>query len=187
VIASNPAGNPRSDRAVQFLTSGTNLGSHRCGMRIVCVVVTLLATLHAAVLSADSDAAVAVSVRVSSRTSLRVSTNVLEFTIADGATPATASIEFTAAARLPSGSGIVLNVESAQAVEGPGGAADVDTELTFAGAGDNMTSGTFTPSAGAVAAIWQGSGQHHGRIVFTLRAPAPGVYRIPVHLVLTAP
>ena len=156
-------------------------------MRIVCVMVTLLATLHAAVLSADADATVAVSARVSSRTSLHVSTDVLEFTITDGATPATASIEFTAAVRLPSGSAVVLNVESSQAVEGPGGASDVDTDLTFAGTGEGMMSGTFTPSAGAVAATWQRSGKRHGRIVFSLRAPAPGVYRIPVHLVLTSP
>lgn len=157
-------------------------------MRLVCALVTLFAAAgQVAVLSADTDATVAVSVRVSSRLSLRVSTNVLEFTVPDGSRSATSVVEFTAAARLASGSGVVLNVEPGEAVHGPGGAADVDTEITFAGEGNGTRAGTLTPSTAAIAATWQGSGRRHGRIIFTLHTSSPGVYRVPVQLVLTTP
>ena len=157
-------------------------------MRFVCALVTLFGVVGpAAVVCADGDATVAVSVHVSSRTSLHVSTGVLEFNVPDGGRSASAAIEFLAGARGPSGSEVVLNMESPQPVQAPGGAADVDTEITFAGEGAGMMSGTLATASASVAAAWHGSGQRHGRIVFTLHASTPGTYRLPIQLVLTTP
>jgi hypothetical protein len=156
-------------------------------MRSLCALVTLVATVMApTVLAADSDAIVAVNVRVSSRMSLHVSTNVLEFVVPDGQATATALVDFTASVRLPSSSAVVLEVEPAQPAVSAHKAVP-DPEITFAGAGEGMKSGTLPPSASAVAAAWEGSGQRHGRIIFMIHAPGPGVYRVPVHLVLATP
>lgn len=156
-------------------------------MRLVCALMTLLVAAGPGDVAADSDATVAVSVHLSSRTSLHVSATSLEFVVPDGGRSATAVIDFVAGARLQTGSAVMLNVDTSQSVTGPGGASDMDAEVTFSGEGEGTTSGTLTPSVSAVAAAWQGSGQHHGRIVFTLHAAAPGMYRVPIQLVLATP
>ena len=150
-------------------------------MRSLCAFVMLAAAvMMPAAVAADNDGTVAVRVRVSSRTSLHVSTNVLEFRVPAGTTSATAVVDFTAAVRLPSSSGVVLNVE-------PGLIGDTDAEITFAGTGEGMKSGRLIPSGDVVAASWEGSGQRRGRIVFTMHASTPGVYRVPIRLVLATP
>jgi hypothetical protein len=155
-------------------------------MRFLCALVIVTAAAAPPAIAADSGAAVAVAVRVSARTALHVSANVLEFTVPDGDTSATAVIDFTAAVRLPSSSGVVLDVDPSQ-VSGPGPVGDSDVQITFTGVGEGMKTGTLTRSTSAVAASWEGSGQRHGRIIFTIHAPAPGLYRVPVHLVLATP
>jgi hypothetical protein len=154
-------------------------------MRLVCALLTLVAAVPPAPAFAD-DAVVAVSVQVSARTSLRVSSDVLQFTIDESGADASAVVDFTAAARVPGGSGIVLTVEPLRAVEGPGGAADVETAVTFAGEGEGTLAGSLSTGA-ADAAKWRDSGTHTGRLVFTLHASAPGVYSVPVRLVLSTP
>jgi hypothetical protein len=132
-------------------------------------------------------ARVQVTLEVASRTSLRVSSDVLRFDVPEGAAEATAAIDFTAAARMPGGAGVVLSVEPLRAIDGPGGAADVETALSFAGDGPGLLAGTLAPHDTAVVGRWTGSGRRDGRVVFTLRARAAGRYAVPVRFVLSAP
>lgn len=118
------------------------------------------------------------------RPTLAVSSHVLRFRIEPGATQAEAAIDFTAAMRAMPDAEIVLAVEAAKAVQGPGGAADVDAVLTFTGEGDGVQAGTLDANGAVVAARWSGGGQRRGRLVFTLRASAPGVYTVPVSYLL---
>ena len=156
-------------------------------MRFVCAFLAVLVAAGAGdVVAADADATVAVSVRLTARTSLRVSTTTLVFVVPDGGTSATGAVDYTAGLRLQGGSSVVLNVDQPQSMS-PATAGDAGMQITFAGDGDGTTSGTLSPSGSAVAAAWHGSGQHHGRIVFTLHASAPGVYRVPIELVLATP
>jgi hypothetical protein len=128
-----------------------------------------------------------VSVQFSSRTSLKVSTDTLQFDVAAPGSAATADIEFTAAARTHRSAEVLLSVEQVRGVLGPGGAADVESALTFAGQGNGTVSGTLGVVAPTVAARWTGSGLRDGRLVFALRASAPGRYVVPVRFVLSAP
>jgi hypothetical protein len=135
----------------------------------------------------NATTSVTVSARFESRTSLKVSDRVLRFEVESPAQAATAAIEFDAGARTRAGGEVVLTVESVRATHGPGGAGDADTSLEFAGEGDGALSGSLAPSAPAVAGRWVGSGKRTGRLVFALRASAPGHYTLPVRFVLSAP
>lgn len=151
--------------------------------------VALAAAMCAPAASAQdvARASVQVSVNLASRTSLKVSSHVLRFDVPDDGGAATAAIDFTAAARMPSGAGVVLSVESLRGLRGPGGAADVETALSFSGEGAGLLAGTLRSSEAAVVGRWVGSGRREGRVVFTLRATAPGHYALPVRFVLSAP
>jgi hypothetical protein len=118
------------------------------------------------------------------RTSLRVSAHMLQFHVPPGSQEATATIDFTAAARVAPRAGIVLTVEPLRSIEGPGGAADLETAIVFSGAGGGTESGALTAGIPSLAARWTGGGQRHGRLVFTLRAAAPGDYVVPVKFLL---
>jgi hypothetical protein len=138
--------------------------------------------------AADSTSAtVAVSASFASRTSLKVSSQLLQFDVSDPASPATAAVDFSAGARTRQGGEVVLTVESVHAIQGPGGAADVDAAVTFAGEGTGTLSGALQPSSSTVAGRWTGSGLRTGRLVFALRAGASGAYTLPVRFILTAP
>jgi hypothetical protein len=157
------------------------------GMRKVCAIATVLAAIaFPRVLSADTGAALHVRVQVSARTSLRVSSETLTFTVTDPDTPATAAVEFTASARVAPGSRVVLTVEPL-GVPGLTGPVDADARITFTGDGNGTRTGELTSSGAAIGARWQGSGVHEGRLTFSLRASAPGVYHVPVQLLLTTP
>jgi hypothetical protein len=130
---------------------------------------------------------VTVTAQFGSRTSLKVSTQVLQFDVARPGDPATAVVEFSAGARTRDGGEVVLSVEPMRAIDGPGGAADVDAALTFAGDGAGTLSGALDAAATSVAGRWSGSGLRSGRLVFALRASAPGTYTVPVRFVLTTP
>ena len=123
---------------------------------------------------------------VAARTSLKVSSEVLRFDVAQPGGTATAAIDFSAAARMPSGAEIVLSVEPLRAVEGPGGAADVESSLSFAGRGPGLLAGALTGDT-AIVGQGHGSGLREGRVVFTLRANASGTYTLPVRFVLSTP
>ena len=138
--------------------------------------------------AADSaSATVAVSASFGSRTSLKVSSQLLQFDVNDPASPATAAIDFSAGARTRQGGEVVLTVEPVRAVQGPGGAADVEAAVTFAGEGTGTLSGALRPASTTVAGRWTGSGLRTGRLVFALRAGSSGSYTLPVRFILSAP
>jgi len=139
------------------------------------------------VASADTASrAMTVSATFSSRTSLKVSADVLRFDVASGQT-ATASVAFSAGTRTQSGAQVVLSVEPLRGVEGPGGAGDVETSLSFSGHGEGTLGGLLRGTGPTVAGQWIGSGMRHGRLVFALQADASGTYIVPVRFVLSAP
>ena len=128
-----------------------------------------------------------VSATFSSRTSLKVSADLLRFDVASSGQLATASVEFSAGTRTQSGAQVVLSVEPLRGVEGPGGAGDVETSLSFSGQGEGTLGGLLRGTGPTVAGQWIGSGMRHGRLVFALQADASGTYIVPVRFVLSAP
>ena len=161
-------------------------------MRSLSLLAVLFAsaTAFAPARAAASDTATAVvvvSAQFGSRTSLRVSTQLLQFDVASPGQSATAAVDFSAGARTQSGGEVVLAVEPVRAVEGPGGAADVESSLSFAGEGDGTSAGTVGSITPTVAGRWSGSGLRPGRLVFSLRAGARGTYTVPVRFVLSTP
>jgi len=159
-----------------------------------CLTVVLLSALLAAVPApaAASDrlatSNVVMTAQVSARTSLRVSARVLSFEVSEGADQAQASVEFSAAARTRAGGEIVLTIEPDGEVAGPlGGPAAADAAVGFVGEGPGALSGELLPAAPALAGRWAGSGARSGRLTFTLRAAAPGIYTVPIRIVLSTP
>lgn len=152
--------------------------------------VLTVAALAAPSFAAASDTAtgvVVVSANFGSRTSLKVSTELLQFDVTAPGQPASVAVTFSAGARTPAGADVVLSVEASRAIDGPGGAADVETALSFSGEGDGTLGGPVHGHTSTVAGRWTGSGRRTGRLVFTLRAGAMGVYSVPVHFVLSTP
>ena len=127
-------------------------------------------------------ASVSVNLNLAPRTSLKVSSRVLQFEVIRAGELATASLEFSAGARMPAGSDVVLSVEALSA-----GGADAEMDLTFAGEGAGTLAGSIVSSQSAMVGRWRGSGVRDGRIVFTLRANAAGSYAVPLRLVLSTP
>lgn len=136
---------------------------------------------------ADITSTLTMVAQVHARSALRVSTRLLRFDVVDPDAPAIAVLEFTAASRTRSDGEVVLTIEPERWVEGPGGAADVDAAVTFTGDGPGTVSGALAPSTPTIAGRWIGSGQRAGRLAFTLRASAQGMYVLPVRVSLSAP
>ena len=132
-------------------------------------------------------ASVVVSAKFASRTSLKVSTNLLRFELAGPGQPATATVDFAAGARTLAGAEVLLSIEQLRSVEGPGGASDLDSSVSFAGEGAGTLAGALIATGPAVAGRWIGSGLRQGRLVFALRAGASGNYIVPVRFILSAP
>jgi hypothetical protein len=130
---------------------------------------------------------ITVNVNVAARTSLKVSGRVLHFDVTQPGEGATAAMEFTAGARLASGSDVVLTVEPLRGLEGPGGSADGDTALSFVGEGEGLLAGPIAMAHSTIVGRWQGSGLRAGRVLFQLRANAAGIYSLPVRFVLSTP
>ena len=155
---------------------------------LVCCAIAL--ALAGGARSADAQAIdsahVQVRMDVATRTSLKVSSDVLRFDVARDGGAATAVIDFSAGARVTSGADVVLSVEPLRAIDGPGGAADVESSLSFSGEGPGVLAGSLTRDT-TVVGRWQGSGLREGRLVFTLRANASGTYTLPVRFVLSTP
>jgi hypothetical protein len=89
--------------------------------------------------------------------------------------------------RTQAGAEVVLTVEGLRGIAGPGGAADLETAVTFHGDGEGARDGALTSAGPAVAGRWVGSGRHAGRLTFALRSAVPGSYTLPIRFVLTAP
>jgi hypothetical protein len=156
-------------------------------LRTLAPLVTIVALAAPAAASDVSTSMVAVNVLVSARTSLQVSSEMLQFVVPDGGSGAEAAVTFRAGARVDRTNDVVLTVEPVTALEGPGGAADVEGAVTFAGDGMGTTRGSLVPAGPTVAGRWHGSGLREGRLVFTLHASAGGSYTLPVRFVLSTP
>jgi hypothetical protein len=155
----------------------------------------LLLTLIASVLTAaftpalaaeTATASVTVTATFTTRTSLEVSTQTLHFDADGRGQPATASVDFAAKARTGAMSEVVLCVEPLRAADGAGGTTNVEAAVTFEGQGEGLLGGRIAARP-VMAGRWIGSGRRHGRLVFVLRAAAPGTYVLPVRFILTAP
>lgn len=156
---------------------------------VILIQMVLALTVHTppAAAAETATASVSVSVLVTSRTSLKVSSDVVQFNVTEAGGGATASVDFSAGARVASGADVVLTVEPLRQVEGPGAAADVETAVTFEGDGDGLARGRLDTIRPTVAGRWQGSGLRHGRLSFTIRAHAAATYTLPLRFVLSTP
>ncbi len=119
----------------------------------------------------------------SSRTTLQVSSDLLEFNVVSADAPATASVDFLAAARTHAGGPVVLSIEPVHPTSSEAGF----SSLTFDGDGVGTSSGRITGDALTVAGQWIGSGVRRGRLVFALRSTALGNHVVPIRFVLSAP
>jgi hypothetical protein len=154
---------------------------------LVAVVVAAAGTASRVSAAEAVSTSLVVSAQFSSRTTLRVSTDLLRFDVGGPGEPATASVDFSAGARTHTGAEVVLSVEQLRSVDGPGGAADIESAISFAGEGAGTLDGALAASTPAIAGRWSGSGLRQGRLVFALRAGASGSYSVPVRFVLSAP
>ena len=155
--------------------------------RLLLLVLALALRASAAAAEDVATGNITVNVNVAPRTSLKVSAGVLHFDVTQPGASATAAMEFTAGARLAAGSDVVLTVEPLRGLDGPGGAADVDTALSFVGEGEGLLAGPVAMAHSTIVGRWQGSGLRAGRVIFKLRANAAGVYSLPVRFVLSTP
>jgi hypothetical protein len=138
-------------------------------------------------LGAEAVASISVSAQIASRTSLKVSTHSLQFDVVNPSESATASIDFSAAARTVAGMDVVLSIEPVTAFADSGELDAAASTLTFVGEGEGTRGGTLVGGTSSVAARWTGSGHRTGRLVFALRTRASGSYTVPVRFVLSAP
>jgi hypothetical protein len=155
-----------------------------------CAAVALFSLLYAGSRPAPAQATSAgatVSVTFSARGTVRASAPVLIFDVTDPSQAAVASIDFVAAARTTPGGNVDLIVDAAGPVSGPGGAADVETSLALEGGTEGVLSAALSPTVRSMAARWSGGGRRTGRLVFSLRASAPGTYSVPVSLAVSVP
>ena len=148
-----------------------------------CVVAGLLIVAVNASAAETACGSVTVVATLSSRTTLQVSSDLLAFDVASTETPATASVDFLAAARTHAGSPVVLSIEPDHEATSEGAL----SSLTFNGEGAGTTSGTVRAEAPTVAGQWIGSGVRRGRLVFALRSSTLGTHIVPIRFVLTAP
>jgi hypothetical protein len=154
----------------------------------VGVVAASVLAVASPVSAADTATAnVVVSAKFTSRTSLKVSTDLLQFDVAGPGQPATAIVDFAAGARTQAGAEVLLSIEQLHGVEGPGGASELESSVSFAGEGAGTLAGALVAAGPAVAGRWIGSGLRQGRLVFALRAGASGNYILPVRFILSAP
>ena len=151
-----------------------------------CVALVCAVAVSEALAAETATAHVNVNVQVAARTSLKVSSHSVQFEVVEGDSATTASIDFRAGARVPSGAAVVLTVELLRFLDCPGGTDD-EPAVTFEGEGDGLVPGRLIREVPTVAGRWQGSGLHHGRLRFTIHATARGWYTLPVRFVLSTP
>ena len=151
------------------------------------VAASVLAAASPVSAAETATASAVVSAQFSSRTSLKVSTDLLHFDVAGPGQAATATVDFAAGARTQAEAEVLLSIEQLHAVQGPGGASDLEWSVSFAGEGAGTLAGALVATGSAVAGRWIGSGLRQGRLVFALRAGASGNYILPVRFILSAP
>lgn len=160
-------------------------------MRLFRSLLVLLLTSGGAVpataVAEQATGSVVVTAQFSSRTSLDVSARLLRFEVENAGETASVAVDFAAGARTALGGEVLLSVEAVRAVDGPGGAADIETLLSFTGEGAGTLDGPVAAHGPTVAGRWSGSGLRSGRLVFALRAGAAGTYEVPLRFVLSAP
>jgi len=148
-----------------------------------CVVAGLLIVAVNASAADIACGSVTVVATLSSRTTLQLSSDLLAFDVASAETPATASLEFVAAARTHAAGPVVLSIEPIQQANSE----DALSSLTFSGEGAGTTTGSLTADAPTVAGQWIGSGVRRGRFVFALRSSTLGTHTVAIRFVLSAP
>jgi hypothetical protein len=148
-----------------------------------CVVAGLLIVAVNASAAETACGSVTVVATFSSRTTLQVSSDLLQFDVISADAPATASVDFLAAARTHAGGPVVLSIEPIGQSESPVASAS----LSFTGDGHGLKSGTIAADSLTVAGEWSGSGVRRGRLMFALRSTTLGNHVVPVRFVLTAP
>jgi hypothetical protein len=123
--------------------------------------------------SGSATATLQVAATFAARSSVYPSTHVLTFHVTGAS--AEASMDFTAGARVPSGTRVVLTAEVAATLPGA---------LSIVEGPEDTVTGPILTSAPTVVASWLGSGRRIGRLTFRLDA-TPGVYSVPVNVRLT--
>ena len=149
----------------------------------VSVVAGLLTVAVDASAAESACSSVTVVATFSSRTTLQVSSDLLRFDVISADAPATASIDFVAAARTHAGGPVVLSIEPVR----PADSDDAASSLSVNGDGASTMSTAISADEPTVAGQWIGSGVRRGRLVFALRTAMLGNHVIPIRLVLTAP
>jgi hypothetical protein len=110
------------------------------------------------------------------RTALTISTPTLHFVVTDAATPAYATVEYSAAARTRADGEVTLVMRVSGDVA-PG------VVLSISGGSDGVAVGEVASRQDVAAARWTGSGLRTGRITVALSA-RPGTYDVPVTFLL---
>lgn len=169
--------------------SGQDRRTARRAIRLLPAFAVVLACLGSprVALGAEAVASISVSAQIASRTSLRVSTQSLQFDVVNPSETATASIDFSAAARTVAGMDVVLSIEPLGAFGDTGPLDEAATALSFVGEGDGTRAGTLVGGTASVVARWTGSGHRAGRLLFALRTRTTGSYTVPMRFVLSAP
>ena len=147
-----------------------------------CVVAGLLIVAVNASAAETACGSVTVVATFSSRTTLQVSSDLLQFDVFSADAPATASVDFLAAARTHAGGPVMLSIEPMGQSGSIAGAA-----LSFTGDGHGLKSGTIAADSLTIAGEWNGSGVRRGRLMFALRSTTLGSHIVPIRFVLTAP
>jgi hypothetical protein len=156
-------------------------------MRCVFPVSVVAGLLTVAVYASAAETAcssVTVVATFSSRTTLQVSSDLLQFDVVSADAPASASVDFVAAARTHAGGPVVLSIEPVRPMRSEGAAS---SSLSFNGDGAGTQSGALSADTPTVAGQWIGSGVRRGRLVFALRAATLGTHVVPIRFVLSAP
>src|SRR5512133_1525092 len=130
---------------------------------LLALVAGLLTVAVNAFAAADTAyGSISVVATFSSRTTLQVSADLLQFEVMNPNAPATASVDFVAAARTHAGFPVVLSVESVPTEAGPHA---FDPSLSFTGEGEGTKAGVVSSDMPTIAGEWIGSGLRRGRLV----------------------
>ena len=131
--------------------------------RLLLTVLTLALCASAAAAEDVATGSITVNVSVASRTSLKVSSRVLNFDVTQPGAHRHRRDGVHGRRAAGSGADVVLTVEPLHGLDGPGGAADVDTALSFVGEGEGLLAGSVAMAQSTVVGRWQGSGLRAGR------------------------
>lgn len=156
---------------------------------VLCALVIATAFPSGAQAADSTEKSIAARVEVSGRTALRVSADVLEFEVLDPAVPVAAAIEFSAGVRTQPGGEVLLIVEPLAVTHDSEGVDIVEEGVSRAAAGNAQDSDVVDLSTPGPRIVrrWSGGGLRHGTVRFTLRAPKPGRYTVPLRMVLSVP